>query len=289
MELLDLPPEIILYISDFLKYHDKYHFSKTTKEIYLLIWKPLDTRKIYQKLFYLQYMNIYGAFFSDLPKCWIDFPFSIYIKDEFYDNFTIEFYYHQGKLNVKFFKLGYYQSKNLTVKHIEYFNKVKEIGYVQEYIGVGRNNIVVLFENVDSQIEISKWIGTVEEFGWDCILDKIHQEVCLLIHHLKASFTEILVHESYGEFADFYDRIYIKLKEITSKNYQKHIKEEIIKEYLLNTIDDRKYSFMHYENLSKTILSKYSQIFCELRKEIGASNIKKLAKYFEKSFIDLLK
>ena len=291
-----LPPEIILYISDFLKSNDKYQFAKCNKQIYDLIWKPLDTKRFYQNLFYLQHINLYGTFFSDLPHCWIDFPFSIYLERDksgrmtLYDHFTIEFFYKNGKLNVKLFKIGYHQHKSITDEHKKFFHKVHEIGYTQYYLGPGRNNLILLFDN-DSQIEISKFIGTIEQLGYDKLLDKIHQEVCLLISFLGASFTEVMVHESYGDFPDFKTTIYEKLKHIKTKNFKNYIKQEIVREYQLNAnlIDDRKYCFGDFENLSKTIEFKIFQIVMELRKNIGMIDIKKLSNYFEKFYLDLLK
>jgi hypothetical protein len=288
-----LPAEMIDYISKFLLLKDKYSFAMTNKEIYGIIWKPLDVNSIFQKLFYLEYINLYGAFFSDYSRHWIDFPFYIQCGSEKHKesirsvdfdlglpSFNINFYYDKGKLYVRFIKITY-NSKNLNLSEseIRILTSLKKSPYkwCQEHVG--------------SNIFMWKWLGIDKpetDKKYSEILDRIHEEICLVIKYFQANFK--LVHESY------YDMIYEKLLEVCDKNYTKYVKDEICSEYYFNVWIETKYMFKDFDILKRVNEEKQTKLFDELHwmlkefhdKKLDMDGLVRLAKYFEKYYIKLL-
>jgi hypothetical protein len=239
MNILELPLEIIYYISEFLPFRDRYHFSKTNSVLYHNIWIPLDIASLFDLLIYSTEINFYSTLFSDNVKDWINHSFVFYLSnngenDQFTlryyngenDQFTLGYYYHEPKLYLKIHKT-FDMKKDMSLQQIEKIKQIEMIGFNHQYI-VGENTIYSIDKSF--QMEFSKKIGYISE-GYEFLFDEIHKNIQMILQFYQAEpFFPIFIDTGDSD-VNYVDIIYKDLCQLSLDKNKNYSKEDICSTY----------------------------------------------------------
>jgi hypothetical protein len=271
MNILELPPEIIYYITEFLSFSDRYHFAKTNSVIYRNIWTSIDIYSLFDLLIYSCEINFYCTLFSDNVKDWINHSFVFYLPATvaYPNGFTLGYYYQEPNLYLKVYKTFDVQL-DMSQQQIEKIKEIEKLGFNHESKGSYTNSstlISSLYSNTKSQMEFSKKIGYISD-GYDFLFDELHKNIQMILqfYHAEAFFP------IYMDDGSYVDIIYNDLCQLSLNKNKKYSKEDIRGTYYSNVWYETSYHYNDFENLKisnekkqKILSEKIHQILHTLR------------------------